>query len=122
MPNISYCPCCGYDFRNKNWQKEINKHMERYDQRTQQMLKRIVKSSAEYTKIFPKDVYMFLQGISVVDKRSVVEGGRTFLRKKSYHTKGLNYCKYIMINLEKNEDEIRERLQKSIGGRSVELK
>lgn len=121
MPRISICPCCGYDFRNKNWQKESKLLLEKYDDKHQKIIKMVINVSGKYTRIFPKDVYLFLMGISTVEKSAAIEGCKVFLRKKSYHTKGLNYAKYIILNLDKNEELIRERLIKSIGGRQTEL-
>jgi hypothetical protein len=117
-----YCPCCGYDFRNKNWVKESNDLLKRYNNETYAIVKKTINVSSQFTKVYPEDVYKFLKGISVADERVVFDGCKTFLRKKSYQLKGLNYVKYIILNLEKNEEQIRQRLQKSIGGRVKELK
>lgn len=122
MPKINYCPACGYDFRNKNWVKESEILLKRYDHKTYNLLKKTVNVSSKHTTVYPEDIYKFLKGISIIEEHVVFDGCKTFLSKPSYHTKGLNYAKYIVINLEKNEEQIAKRLQKTIGGKSVELK
>lgn len=117
-----YCPCCGYDFRNKNWVKESNDLLKRYDNETYAIIKKAINISSEHTTIYPEDVYKFLKGISTCKETVVFDGCKTFLRKKSYTLKGLNYLKYIILNLEKNKEQIMQRLSKSIGGRVTELK
>lgn len=122
MPKVNYCPACGYDFRNKNWTKESEILFKRYDNQTYAILKKVINISARYTEVYPEDVYKFLKGISILEEMVVFEGAKTFLSNEMYHTKGLNYAKYIMINFEKNKDKIIKRLQKLIGGKAVELK
>lgn len=117
-----YCPCCGYDFRNKNWVKESNDLMKRYNNETYAIVKKTINISSQNTMVYPEDIYKFLKGISTCKETTVFDGCKTFLHKRSYQLKGLNYVKYIILNLEKNEDEIRKRLQKRIGGRVKELK
>jgi len=117
-----YCPCCGYDFRNKNWVKESNDLLKRYNNETYAIVKKSINASSQYTTVHPEDVYKFLRGISTCKEDVVFDGCKTFLRKKHYQLKGLNYVKYIILNLERNEEQIRQRLQKVIGGRVKELK
>jgi len=122
MPKVTYCPCCGYDFRNKNWAKESEKLLKRYSHDTYELVKKTIKVSAQYTEVTQKDVYKFLMGLSTVDEDSVFDGCKTFLHRQNYHTKGLNYAKYIILNTDKNKEKIISRLRKTIGGKSVELK
>lgn len=121
MPKVTYCPCCGYDFRNKNWQKESEILLKRYDNQTYKILKAVINASGKYENIYPEDVYKFLKGISIIKTDVVFDGAKTFIRNPFYHTKGLNYCKWMIINLEKNAELVKKRLQKSIGGKSIPL-
>lgn len=121
MPKVLYCPCCGYDFRNKNWIKESEILLSKYNNQTYSLLKKLINICGRHERIFPEDVYKFLKGISVLEEKVVFEACKTFLNNDSYHTKGLNYAKYIALNLEKNKQQISERLKKSIGGKSKEL-
>ena len=121
MPKVNYCPCCGYDFRNKNWVKESEILLKRYDRPTYNLIKKLINTCGKYEKVFPEDVYKFLKGISILEEKVVFEACKTYLTNTSYHPRGLNYAKYIAINLEKNKEEMQRRLRKSLGGRSKEL-
>jgi hypothetical protein len=122
MSKPLYCPCCGYDFRNKNWVKESNDLLKRYNNETYAIVKKAINVSSNHTTVYPEDVYKFLKGISICKEPVVFEGCKTYLSNVRYQLKGLNYLKYIILNLEKNKERIRQRLEKSIGGRVKELK
>lgn len=117
-----YCPCCGYDFRNKNWVKESNDLLKRYNNETYEIVKKAINVSSQHTQVYPEDIYKFLKGISTCKEEVVFDGCKTFLTNRNYQIKGLNYVKYIILNLERNKEKIIQRLSKSIGGKQVELK
>lgn len=120
MKNLT-CPCCGYDFKHKNWVKESEILLRRYNSKTYLLLKSLFKQCGKYEKIFPEDVYKFLQGISTTEEAVVFEGLKSFFKRDHHLTKGIRYAQGMILNLEKNKEMIKERLQKTIGGQSIPL-
>ena len=121
MAKVTYCPACGYDFRNKNWIKESEALLKRYNRETYQIVKKTINIAGKYSEVHTSDVYKFLLGISTAETHVVFDGCKTFLNNEYYHTKGLNYVKFIILNTERNKEKIKKRLQYVIGGKSVEL-
>jgi len=121
MAKVLFCPCCGWDFRNKNWVKESEILFKKYDNKTYNLIKRVINTCGKYEKITPEDVYKFLKGLSIAEEKVVFNGLKSFLNTEFYHTKGLSYAKGIVLNYEKNKDIIIKRQEKVIGAKSRKL-
>lgn len=119
---MSYCPCCGYDFRKKNWVKESDVLLKRYNHNTYRLIKNLFALCSKHEEIYPEDVYKFLQGISQIPEHIVFEGLKTFFKNEYHLTKGIKYAQYLILNFEKNKEHISRRLEKTLGGKSLELK
>jgi|GEM_PF-6602413 hypothetical protein len=113
---MKYCPCCGYDFKNKDYKKESKKLLKRYDNKTKDLIVNTFSVVSKFESVTEQTIYMFLQGISKIPTDVVFEGLKIYYKKSLNKSgKGLNYLKGIIFNVKENEKKYKEILDKTIG-------
>jgi hypothetical protein len=112
------CPNCGYDLKEKrqaNFTPMIKSLLESRKDSTQRVVKNIVTIIREYHPLKAKDIYFFLDSIRDTEDKIIRYACNEYHNRGHYLTKGLPYLKAMIMNVDKNKDELREREKKIHG-------
>ena len=115
---MTICPNCGYDLSEKkpaNFTPMIQMLLSSKSESTQKMLRNILSIAREYHPIRTKDIFFFLKAIEDADDRIIRYSIDQYYTKGHYLKKGLPYLKAMIVNYNKNKDEIREIERKVYG-------
>lgn len=111
-----YCPCCGYNFKKKDYKKYSKQMLSKYDDKTRDLIVNTFQVVSKFESVTDKSIYMFLQGISKVPQDVVFEGLKIYYKKKLNKSgKGLNYLRGIIFNVKENEKKTKEILERTLG-------
>lgn len=111
-----YCPCCGYNFAKKDYKAASKKLLNRYNDKTRDLLVNTFNIASQIEVVDEVSVYQFLQGVSRVSEENVFEALKIYYKKKLHkQRKGLNYLRGIVFNMDKNEERFKELNEHTLG-------
>jgi len=115
---MSICPNCGFDLKEKrpaNFTPMIAKLLTNHSESTRKVLKSILTTIREYHPLRAKDVYFFLDSIKDADDRMIRYTTNQYFSKGHYLKKGLPYLKAMIVNHEKNKEQLMDTERKIHG-------
>jgi len=115
---MTICPNCGYDIKAKrlaNFTPMIKTMLEGKRDSTQKILKNIINIIREYHPISSKDIYFFLDSIKDAEEKVIRYTCNEYFNRGHYLSKGLPYLKAMIVNHDKNKDQLRETEKKIHG-------